>query len=706
MKFLQKATPYLIVLFAFAIRITALDLARYSHDSAIPFSYGIRALEAIADGRYSDIPVLSFVSGVRVQNPVGASYFWALVALFSRSIFSGSAISVMLNVAAVAMTFDLGRKLFGRMPGLIAALLMATSIYSIYEARTTWIQGQLEFCAVGAAWLLLIALQQNNPRRLLAGFIFTALVMQTYLASLALIAPAFLVCVGAFLRKPTLWRTLRRPFLIGMTTCLASIAIFGFVLLTRGNESVQDFTATYADEKAPPPPVARTDRRLDPNALIYALQIAGSADFDFSRELLGYWLYLPSDTRPELNRLYVIFVSVLVLMGSAWAVWQTIKYRNNLSGLLTLIWFAWAIVLPMVFVLILPRLEVRPQYMLLTTPGGYLLAGAAFAIRRQETGDRKQKVDILSPVSRLLSSLLCLLALLNSVPRVLANYNAIQQNLFIDRIDFLPIGPQLKMAQQWRNDCAEIANPQLQYWTAAAYESAKNIRHAGSQNNAQADVWQVRKDGGTCVSRIGFEGAPVYAETLPLTLTANTTINTYRSKPIDDSVLAKELSATDFKPIWLNLDWTLISLNSTPQARAGEVLTATQVWRIDNLPNELHDDWYFTLFVHLVAKDGTKRSILENGHMIRGSLWRPGDYILNRLTPTLPKDLPAGEYELQISLFDGRLRKNAVYFYKNEKGEPIWDQPIVAVTRTLTVLRENHVRDDIPTRDVVPDVTY
>ena len=215
MKFLQKVAlqiaPYLIVLLAFAFRITHLDLARYSHDSAIPFSYGIRALEAIAEGRYSDIPVLSFVSGVRVQNPVGASYFWALVALFSRNIFSGSAISVMLNVLAVAMTFDLGRKLFGRTPGLIAALLMATSIYSIYVSRTTWIQGQLEFCAVGAAWLLLIALKQNDPKRLLAGFIFTALVMQTYLAALALVVPAFLVCVAAFLRQPGLWRALRRP---------------------------------------------------------------------------------------------------------------------------------------------------------------------------------------------------------------------------------------------------------------------------------------------------------------------------------------------------------------------------------------------------------------------------------------------------------------------------------------------------------------
>jgi 4-amino-4-deoxy-L-arabinose transferase-like glycosyltransferase len=680
-----QIAPYLIVLFAFTIRITSLDLARYSHDSAIPFSYGIRALEAIADGRWDDFPVLSFVSGVRVQNPVGASYFWAIVALFSRSIFTGSAISVLLNVLAVAMTFDLGRKLFGRIPGLVAALLMATSIYSIYVSRTTWIQGQLEFCAVGSAWFILIALKQNNPKRLLLGFIFTAFAMQFYLASLALIAPAFLVCAAAFLRQPSLWRTLGRPFLIGLATCIASITLFGVVLLARGNESVQDFAAVYTNEKAPPPPVARTDRRIDPNALVYALQIAGSADFDFSKELLGFWLYLPSDTAPHLNRAYVIFISLLVLMGSAWAVGRSIRFRHKQEGLLTLIWFGWAIVLPMLLVLVLPRLEVRPQYMLLTTPGGYLLAGAAVLWRRQETGDRKQKASA-TPVSRLLSSVFCLLALLNSVPRVLANYNAIQQNLFIDRMDFLPIGPQLKMAQQWRTNCVEIANPQLQYWLAAAFETAKYIRHAASQNNDEADVWQVRKDGGTCASRLGFERAPVYAETLPLPLTANTSVNTYRSKPIDEDALAQELGDPNFKPIWLNLDWTLISVNSTPQAKAGEEITVTQVWRIDNLPNEPYGDWYFALFVHLVGKDGAKLAILENGHMIRGGLWRPGDYILNRLTPTLPQGLAPGEYELQISLFDGRLRKNAVYFYKNDKGEPMWEQPIVAMTRTLTIL--------------------
>ena len=310
-KLLKKLAPYLIVLLALSIRLYRLDLSRYSHDSAIPYSYGIRIIEAIAKGNWSDIPVLSLVSGVRVQNPVGASFFWAIVALFDRSPYSGTVISVLLNVLAVAMLYDLGRRLLGNRAGAVAAMLMATGIYSIYISRATWIQGQLEFCCTCAAWLVMVALKERNPRRLLYGFVFTAFAMQTYLAAMAIAAPVALCAVAVLIVTPETRRTLAKPFVIGLATCVTSVVIFGAVLLAQGATSVQDFSSVYTQENAAPPPVQRTDRRVDLDAITYALQIAGGVDFDFSKELMGFWIYAPDTLAPNLNRAYIVLVASL-----------------------------------------------------------------------------------------------------------------------------------------------------------------------------------------------------------------------------------------------------------------------------------------------------------------------------------------------------------------------------------------------------------
>ena len=121
--------------------------------------------------------------------------------------------------------------------------------------------------------------------------------------------------------------------------------------------------------------------------------------------------------------------------------------------------------------------------------------------------------------------MLCALAALNGIPRVLANYASIQNNLFVDRLDFLPVGSQVQLARAWRANCAEIANPQLQYWTAAALQTSKGIRFAGAENDSQSDVWIVRRPGGTCTSRISSEGAPILADVIPVQLSANTLVN-------------------------------------------------------------------------------------------------------------------------------------------------------------------------------------
>src|SRR5262245_24323011 len=126
-----------IILIAFALRVNGLDKVWHDVDTGWPHGLAIETLESILDGRYQDPAPHLYNSTIGLPNPLGAVYLWMLVALFDRSAYSAFAIAAMLNVLAVAMTFDLARRLFGRSPAIVAAVLAASSTWGIWIGRTT-----------------------------------------------------------------------------------------------------------------------------------------------------------------------------------------------------------------------------------------------------------------------------------------------------------------------------------------------------------------------------------------------------------------------------------------------------------------------------------------------------------------------------------------------------------------------------------------
>jgi len=688
MRVLKKLVPYMLVLVAFAVRLYRFDLVRYSHDFAIPHSYGIRILEALQDGRWSDLPLLSLPSGVQVMNPAGASYGWALIALIDRSPLLPIVVSIVLSTLGIAMLFDLGRRFWGWRSGVVAAALASASIYAVYIARGTWIQGQLEFAAIGTAWLVWRGLAEVRPRRMLAGFGFAALTMQTYLATMAVGPLAMVSCALAW-RRLRDHATLRRAALLGAGLCVLSAVCFGVLLLTQGQRSLGDFQSRYTQ-------AARRSDSQPLDALTYALTIPNGTDFDFTQELVGGWRYRLDDSAIVLNQLIAALLSMLVIIGVLRLVWQLrgkpqANANASFAAQWVLAWFAVPVLMGIAAVLVNPALALRPQYLLLTSPAGYLLAGASLAPLRQ-------------PLQRWLNGVaagVCAVALLNGAPRIAANIDAIGTHPFADRIDFLPVGAQIKMGQIWRSSCAEVANPQLHYWTASAKMTAKGIRQGGAQfgatTGARSNLWQVQPGGGTCTSRMDFEPAVPLAHALatPITLSLNadTQVVTYRSVPLDDAAVQAQLAIT--RPLWLSLNWQLLGYTVPTQMRAGQVLTLTQAWRIVTLPDTAHDDWDYTLYVHLIAPDGTTMPLVETGQLPPGLLWRPGDYVLGEVSAALPTDLAPGQYTLQVSLYDRVRKDTAVYFELNDRNEPIWEKPILALEQKVEVGEGTGKKSDI-----------
>jgi 4-amino-4-deoxy-L-arabinose transferase-like glycosyltransferase len=98
--------------------------------------------------------------------------FQALLSLVLRiheSDWAARAFAAMIGVAAVAMTFLLGRRLYGRYAGLLGALLLAVMPYHVIVSRQVLLDGLMTLCATAALYCLVRYLQGGAPGWLLAG---------------------------------------------------------------------------------------------------------------------------------------------------------------------------------------------------------------------------------------------------------------------------------------------------------------------------------------------------------------------------------------------------------------------------------------------------------------------------------------------------------------------------------------------------------
>ena len=637
---ISRGAPLWILLAAYALRLYGLDSVRHNHDFAIPHSLGIGIIESLTRGAFSELPVLSLPSGVRIFNPVGASYLWAVVSVFARNPYVATAVSVMLGTLAVAMVYDLARRLYGRWPALVAMACAAASPWGIFTARGTWLQGQLEFAAIAAAWGLFIALRRASPRRIVFALAFSAVMMQTYLMALALSAQVAVACMAALAAG----RRVLRPALLGISVCVLSGALFLGILAMRGAATVP-LGATLNNSVAPYESIDNPfGLHLTPAALRGTLQVVSGLGHEDSQMISPALLLLANEWRG-------LIVEILVGIGALCAAWDWLRRRRRLDHALVLIWFGLPMTLAFLISIPFANLYVGRHYMLISAPAGYLLAGLGarwLAARR---------------AGRALLGIVCALTIAVSAQVMAAHVADVAARPFDTRLDNYALRVQQRWSAFWRAQCAEVLNPQLKYWTASAYQTAEHVRAAAAQIgvSSASDVWEIPPGGGACVTRLADEPAPRWADAYAIDADAGTRVITYRSRPISN-ISARSLGDPAFAPLPLNIGWTLLAIDSAPTGQAGQSMTLTQVWRIDQLPAEPHDDWVYPVFVHLVKPDGGRQVLVENAPSIDGRLWRAGDYVISTARFSLPADLIPGAYALEVSLFDPGQRKNAAYF--------------------------------------------
>jgi 4-amino-4-deoxy-L-arabinose transferase-like glycosyltransferase/glucose/arabinose dehydrogenase len=188
----------------------------------------LRAIELLHGG----LPVAEAL--VNVDGYIGGLYVWLLTGLFwlsGVSALTPRLVTAVAGTAAVGITYLLARDLGGRLAGLLAAALLATSGAQILaNSHIAWSHCLTPTLTTLAAWLLQRAIRDGRPVAWLgSGFAF-GLALQTHPATLVLLPGAALYALWwgrRWLRTPWPYLALGL-FLVGFANVLL------YNLLTAG----------------------------------------------------------------------------------------------------------------------------------------------------------------------------------------------------------------------------------------------------------------------------------------------------------------------------------------------------------------------------------------------------------------------------------------------------------------------------------------
>jgi len=176
----ECALVTLIVLLGFALRVYALDRQSFWSDEGLTVHY--------IGGTVAD--VIQRIT-VGFHNPLYFTglHFWAGAA--GTSDWAIRYFSVVCAVLAIPLIYVLGRHLYGRTAGLVAALLLAANPFAVYYAQEARMYTQILALSLGVAVTLLLALRRNRPLYWLGFVLFSAGCLYThYFAALGPAAAA------------------------------------------------------------------------------------------------------------------------------------------------------------------------------------------------------------------------------------------------------------------------------------------------------------------------------------------------------------------------------------------------------------------------------------------------------------------------------------------------------------------------------------
>lgn len=369
---------YPILLVAGFLRFYDLPLTEFDADQAI---LSRLSREAIMHGL---IPATGTVGSIGQLNPPGYTYFFLPVAVFTANPLADTALIALVNVLASLATYIFTRRYFGRLAGIVAALLFATAFQAVTFSRFIWQPNLFPFFVALFMLALFWGAVERRP-----GWIAFALPLLGWMAQLHFLA--FYLAVPLLVAVVLAPKTVRwRDIVIGgllfaliFSTYLVweisvHFADISVMLTTGGKASKIDSQAVrfYLNQLSP-----YITQPTDPRMLLvrlvpilrwerlgmFALVLGG-----FLLALLGLvWPRVQIMDRARFPEPGHVDRGISSFWRRMWDWWKVFSASPQRSALLLLL--VWQIV-P---VLLLTRhaVALQPQYFLLLLPGPFILIG-------------------------------------------------------------------------------------------------------------------------------------------------------------------------------------------------------------------------------------------------------------------------------------------------------------------------------------------
>jgi 4-amino-4-deoxy-L-arabinose transferase-like glycosyltransferase len=342
--------PCAIVLLGAVLRCTQLNWAQYRRDDAIVLGL---AQAALASHR---LPWVGMISTLGIDNGPAQIWLVMLGTLAGPSPFVAEWSVALLNVVGIAACYAFGRCAFGRRAGLIAALLLAVSSWSVLYSRRLWGNDMTAPFAALALWSLARVLQRGDRIHQVLIFVWAALLAQVYVVGIAEL-PAILVglAAAALLRRlrplPTALGVVAFLILTGPYVAQTVLPELGSLhRLAGGQQAVTDATSL---------------RFLGETVGLDAYQT-------YLPQLAGFFNVTMSPLR-----WISVLTAVTLAGGMVLAGWTVASAQAGAARAVHLVLLVW--VLTPVLATARHSVSLFPHYELGTVPGTYVLMALALA---------------------------------------------------------------------------------------------------------------------------------------------------------------------------------------------------------------------------------------------------------------------------------------------------------------------------------------
>jgi 4-amino-4-deoxy-L-arabinose transferase-like glycosyltransferase len=340
----------LILLLAALLRLGWPGVAEFKHDEAHIVALAYDLLEGQA------FPLRGTETSVGIPKSALSVYLYALPLALWRSPLAATLFTGLLGTLAVLLCWWVGRRLWGNVAGLAAALCFAVGPWAVFFSRKIWEPNLLPFLAAAALALGFAALQGQRPWLFAAHIVLLGLCAQVYYPGLVVLPAALLLWLLNWRRLP--WR--------GAWAGLAAVAVSAtpFALdMVRHRDELRGEVARFAAQAG----------RVDGAALEAWWRTAtGSGVESLAGEAQAGYL----ETLPPLAPAQWA-MGALVVGGVALLLWRALTRWREEGAQAGLVVAAWALTPLLVY--LRHASPVHTHYISAALPAQFLAAGALLA---------------------------------------------------------------------------------------------------------------------------------------------------------------------------------------------------------------------------------------------------------------------------------------------------------------------------------------